>query len=109
MTNDTYSGNRHIYVGIEHIWTHLIGFHGNIPRWGTSQLEISLISSDLVCSTLGKFIVTNDTKRGKEHTILGIEHIWTHLIGFHGNVLRWGTSQLGISLISSDLVCFNIN
>ena len=49
MTNDTYSGNRHIYVGIEHIWTQLIGFHGNIPRWGTSQLGISLISSDLVC------------------------------------------------------------
>ena len=49
MTNDTYSENRHIYVGIEHILTHLIGFHGNIPRWGTSQLEISLISSDLAC------------------------------------------------------------
>ena len=49
MTNDTYSGNRHMYAGIEHIWTHLIGFHGHIPRWGTSQLGISLISSDLVC------------------------------------------------------------
>ena len=49
MTNDTYSGNRLMYVGIEHIWTHLIGFHGKIPRWGTSQLGISLISSDLVC------------------------------------------------------------
>ena len=49
MTNDTYSGNRHIYVGIEHIRTHLIGFHGNIPRWGPSQLGISLVSSDLVC------------------------------------------------------------
>ena len=49
MTNDTYSGNRHIYVGIEHIWTHLIGLHGNSTRWGTSQLGISLISSDLVC------------------------------------------------------------
>ena len=49
MTNDTFSGNRHIYVGIEPILTHLIGFHGNIPRWGISQLGISLISSDLVC------------------------------------------------------------
>ena len=49
MTNDTYSGNRHIYVGIEHIWTHPIVFHGNILRWGTSQVGISLISSDLVC------------------------------------------------------------
>ena len=49
MTNDIYSGKRHIYVGIEHIWTYLIGFHGNIPRWGTSQLGIALISSDLVC------------------------------------------------------------
>ena len=48
MTNDTYSGNRHIYVGIEHIWTHLIGLHENIPGLGTSQLGISLISSDLV-------------------------------------------------------------
>ena len=49
MTNDTYSGNRLMYVGIEHIWTHLIGFHGNIPRWVISQLGILLISSDLVC------------------------------------------------------------
>ena len=47
MTNDTYSGKRHIYVGIEHIWTHLNGFHGNIPRLGTSQRGISLNSSDL--------------------------------------------------------------
>ena len=52
MTNDTYSGNRHIYVGIEHIPTHLIGFRGNIPRWGTSQLGIIFISSDLVCFKL---------------------------------------------------------
>ena len=29
MTNDTYSGNRCIYVGAKHIWTHLIGFHRN--------------------------------------------------------------------------------
>ena len=49
MTNDTYSANRHINVGIEHISTNLIGFHGNIPRLGTSQLGISLISSDFVC------------------------------------------------------------
>ena len=62
MTNDTYSGNRHIYMGIEHISTHLIGLHGNIPRWGTSQLGISLISSDLVFQhQLGNFIVQNDT------------------------------------------------
>ena len=49
MTNVPFSGNGHIYVGIEHIWTHLIGFHGNILRWDISQLGISLISSDLVC------------------------------------------------------------
>ena len=49
MTNDNYSGNRHMYVDIEHIWTHLIGFHGNILRWGIFQLGISLISSHLVC------------------------------------------------------------
>ena len=46
MTNDTFSANRHINVGIEHISTSLIGFHGNIPRWGTAQLGISVISSD---------------------------------------------------------------
>ena len=49
MTNDTYSGNRHINVGIEHIWTHLIGFHGNIPRSGTSQLGISLLFQEIWC------------------------------------------------------------
>ena len=49
MTNDTDSGKRHMYVGNEHIWTHLIEFHGNIPRLGISQLGISLISSHLVC------------------------------------------------------------
>ena len=54
MTNDTYSKNRHIYVGIEHIWTHLIELHENIPRLGTSQLGISLISSDLVCFNINE-------------------------------------------------------
>ena len=53
--------------------------------------------------------MTNDTNSGKSHIYVGIEHIWTHLIEFHGNISRWGTSQLGISLISSDLVCFYIN
>ena len=48
MTNDTYSGNRHISVGIGHIWTHLIEFHVNIPSRGISQLGISISSSDLV-------------------------------------------------------------
>ena len=70
-----------MFVGIEHIWTHLIGFHGNVPRWGTSQLGISLISSDLVCFNikLGKFFVTNDTYSGNRHIYVGIEHILTHL------------------------------
>ena len=60
MIHDAYSGNRHMYVGTEHIWTHIIGFHGNILIWGISQLEIfqdgalpnlesHFISSDLVC------------------------------------------------------------
>ena len=40
MTNDTYSGNRRVYVVALHIRTHLIGYHGNIPRWDISQLEI---------------------------------------------------------------------
>ena len=52
MTNDTYSGNRHNYVGIKHILTHLVGFHGNNPRWSTSQLEILISSSDLVCFSI---------------------------------------------------------
>ena len=54
-----------------------------------------------------KVTVTNDTFSGKGHINIGT--ILTPLIGFHGNIPRWGTSQLGISLISSDLVCFNIN
>ena len=52
MINDTYSGNRHVYIGAYHIWTHLIGFHGKIPRWGISKLEILLVSSDLVCFSI---------------------------------------------------------
>ena len=50
MINDTNSGNRHIYVGIGNNWTHLIGFHGNIPSLGISQLGISSYSSDLCAS-----------------------------------------------------------
>ena len=43
MTNDTYSENRHIYVGIGHIWTHFIGFHGNICQdWALPNLEYHL-------------------------------------------------------------------
>ena len=53
--------------------------------------------------------MTNDTNSGSRHMYVGIEHIWTHLIEFHGNILRWGISLLGISLISNHLVCFNIN
>ena len=48
MTNDTYSGNRHNFVDIEIISTNLIGFHANIPRWGTSQLGISISSSVII-------------------------------------------------------------
>ena len=101
MTNDTYSGNKHIYVGIEHISTHLIGFHGNIQRWGTSHFGI-LISSfffGVLQHSLVKVTVTNDIYSGKEHINLGTKHILTPLIGFHGNIPRRGTSQLGISLI----------
>ena len=53
--------------------------------------------------------MTNDTNSGKRNINVGFEHIWTHLIGFQGNIIRLGTSQLGISLISSDFMCFNIN
>ena len=44
MTNDTYSGNRQIYVGIEDILTHLIGFHENNPQvWGFLNLEYQFL------------------------------------------------------------------
>ena len=53
MTNDTYSGKRHINVGIEHIWTHLIGFHGNIFRDGAlPNLEKHLFQVIWCVSTL---------------------------------------------------------
>ena len=52
--------------------------------------------------------MTNDTYSGKGHISLGTKHILTPLIGFIRNVSSWGTSQLGISLISSDLLCFNV-
>ena len=71
-----------------------MGFYGNIPRWGFSQLGISLVSSDLVIL---------------ETYLLRLKHIWTHLKLFHGNIPRWGISQLGISLVSTDLVFFSIN
>ena len=58
---------------------------------------------------LVKVTVTNDTYSGKGHIHLGTKHILAPFIGFHGNIPRWGTSQIGILLISSDLVCFNIN
>ena len=48
MTSGTFCGNRRIYEGAYHIWAQLIGFHGNIPRWGILQLGIILVSSDLV-------------------------------------------------------------
>ena len=47
MTNETFCGNRHIYLGFS-IFGH-IGFYGNIPRRGISHLGLSLVSSDLVC------------------------------------------------------------
>ena len=52
MTNDTYSGNRHNFVDIEHISTNLIGFHGNISSSGISQHGISISSSDFVCFSI---------------------------------------------------------
>ena len=45
----------------------------------------------------------------KQTCIFRFKHIWTHHIGFHGNIPKWGISQLGISLVSTDLVCFSIN
>ena len=50
MANEIFCGNRHIYLGLS-IFGH-IGFYGNIPRWGISQLGISLASSDLVCFSI---------------------------------------------------------
>ena len=52
-----------------------------------------------------KVTVTNDTL---DFTYWNISEIGIICL-FHANIPSWGTSQLGISLISSDLVCFNIN
>ena len=78
---------------------------GHFPTWNITYFK----GFGVFQYELGKFIVTNDNYSGNRHMHVGIEHIWTHLIGFHGNIPRWGISQLGISLISSHLVCFNIN
>ena len=50
MTNVTFCGNRHINLGFS-IFGH-IGFYGIIPRWGISQLGISLNLNDLVCFSI---------------------------------------------------------
>ena len=73
MTNDTYSGNRHNYVDIEHISTNLIGFHGNISSWGHFQtLNINFFKLFCVLQhLLVKVTVTNDTDSGKGHIHLG--------------------------------------
>ena len=42
MTNDTYSGNRRIYVGPYHIWTYLIRFHGIFQDGAFPNLEYHL-------------------------------------------------------------------
>ena len=43
MTNDTYNGNRHIYVGIEHIWTHQLNFMELFQDGGFSNLEYQFL------------------------------------------------------------------
>ena len=50
MTNDTYSGNRHNFVDIEHISTNLIGFHGNISSWGVPNFEYQFLQVILSAS-----------------------------------------------------------
>ena len=53
MTKETIFGNRHTYLGFSIFGhTQLIGFYGNIPRWGFFQLGISLVASDLVCHNI---------------------------------------------------------
>ena len=45
MTNDTYSGNRHMYVGIEHILTHLISWKyskmGHFPTRNITYFKLN--------------------------------------------------------------------
>ena len=53
--------------------------------------------------------MTNDTFVQTDIFIKVLAYFLTNLIGFHGNIPRWDISQLGISLDSSDLVCFSIN
>ena len=43
-----------IFIQVLASWTHLKRFHGNIPRWGISQLGISLVSNDLVFFSIDK-------------------------------------------------------
>ena len=78
---------------------------GHFPTWNINFFKTFGVLQHL----LVKVTVTNDTYSRKGHIHLGIKHILTPFIGFHGNIRRWGTSQLGILIISSDLVCFNIN
>ena len=72
MTNDTFSGNRHMYVGIEHIWTHLIGFIEIFQVRGFPNLEYQFLQVILgALALLLKVTVTNDTYSGKGHINLG--------------------------------------
>ena len=43
MTNDTYSGNRHMFVGIGHIWTHLMDFMEIFQVGGFPNLEYQFL------------------------------------------------------------------
>ena len=72
MTNDTFSGNRHMYVGIEHIWTHLIGFMEIFQVGGFPNLEYQFLQVILgALALLLKVTVTNDTYSGKGYINLG--------------------------------------
>ena len=106
MTNDTYSENRHINLGTWHIWTHLIGFHGNIPRLAIAQLGISLISCKLVCFNIS---VTNETFCRIRHIYLGFS-IFGHILKDFMEIFQDGAfPNLEYHFISSDLVFFSID
>ena len=72
MTNDSYSGNRHIYVGIGHIWTHFniswkYSKMGHFHTWNITYFKLFGVLQYL----LVKVTVANDTYSGKGHINLG--------------------------------------
>ena len=78
---------------------------GHFPTWNITCFKCFGVFQ----YKLGKVTVTNETFCGNRHINLCTKHVWTHLSEFHVNIPRLDITRLGISLVSSDLVCFSIN